>query len=78
MFCFAANYRFVEQLLDRRRKHRYDAIRMNDLSQIGRPMTRRRAALGARAEAYAIAAPRFSAERGDQQIFWGQGVRASH
>src|SRR5271155_3668362 len=64
---------FPEQMLARNRKHRYNAIRMNDPSQIGRPAPRRSAALRARAEAYAIRARCFSAGRGDQKNLLGPG-----
>jgi hypothetical protein len=39
---------FFEQLLAKNRNHRYNAIKMNDPSQIGRPAARRSAALRAR------------------------------
>ena len=61
------------QLVDKSRKTCYYAIRMNDFSQIGRPVTS--AALRARAELYAIQAQRSEREEWAKNLLGPGGPR---
>jgi hypothetical protein len=65
---------FLKQFLDRSRERRYDAITMNDQSQIGRPTpTRSAAALRARAETYPFRISASQPGEGTEEYFWASG-----